>query len=80
MLRNSAGFVMAAAISAITLMTQPTYGLSSNVTSFKPPTLIPFLHIDLRVVASTYVTTTNGVLTGQANNQGGKRLFFLLRK
>jgi hypothetical protein len=72
MLRNPACLAIAA-MSAIASMTQPAYGQSSNVTLFKPPALIPFLHIDLRVANSTYVTATNGIVTGQADNQGGKR-------
>ncbi|KAF2261335.1 hypothetical protein CC78DRAFT_535791 [Lojkania enalia] len=70
MLRNPACLAIAA-MSAIAFMTQPAYGQSSNVTLFKPPTLVPFLHIDLKVEDTTFVTATNGIITGQANNQGG---------
>lgn len=70
MLRNPA-YLAIAALYAIAFITQPAYGQSSNITHVKPPALIPFFHIDLRVANSTYVTATNGVLTGQADNQGG---------
>lgn len=75
MLRNPACLALAA-LSAIASMTQPAYSQSSkHVTVLKPPALVPFLHIDLRVANSTYVTATNGVLTAQANNQGGELIF-----
>jgi hypothetical protein len=59
-----------AALSAISSMAPSVY--AQNITRFQPPTMVPFLHIDLRVANTTFVTAVNGVLTGQANNQGGK--------
>ena len=79
MLRNPT-YLAIAAMSAITFMVQPACGQSSNVTLLKPPTLIPFFHIELGVTDSTFVTDENGVSTGQANNQGGKRCFSRIRK
>ena len=72
MLRNLAHLAVAG-MSAIALMvmTQPAYGHSSHVTVLKPPTLNPFFHLQLGVTNSTFVTATNDILTGQANNQGG---------
>lgn len=71
-----------AATSALTFTTQPVYAYtnanSTTITLFKPPTLIPFIHMNLLVEASTYVTAADGIVTGQANNQGGE--FDLLSK
>ncbi|KAF2804123.1 uncharacterized protein BDZ99DRAFT_467809 [Mytilinidion resinicola] len=68
MLLNPARLAIAA-MSALAFIAQPAFG--QNITRFKPPALIPFVHIDLFVEASTYVNATNGIQTGQANNQGG---------
>lgn len=51
---------------------------AANITTLKPSSLTPFLHMDLKVEDSTFVTTTNGVLTGQANNQGGKQHYITI--
>ncbi|KAG8527709.1 uncharacterized protein KY384_007863 [Bacidia gigantensis] len=70
MLRSPASLAIAA-LSALAFLTQSTYAQSSNITLLKPPMLKPFVHIDLKVEDSTYVNETNGIMTGQANNQGG---------
>ncbi|KAJ4287149.1 hypothetical protein N0V90_012547 [Kalmusia sp. IMI 367209] len=67
---SNPGYLAIAAMSAIASLARPAYGQSSNITLFAPPAPLPFLHIELAVAASTFVTDLDGT-TGQANNQGG---------
>ena len=74
-----AAYLVVAALSALTVVAGPVQERNTHITTLKPPQLIPFAHIALKVEDSTYVNETNGIQTGQANNQGGKSQVTSLR-